>query len=251
MYEELFKTIGLNENEAEIYEILLNLGPVPVREILKKTALQRSNLYNVLNSLKAKGLVGEKIGKAGLTIFYPETPDKLEDLVTASKKRLAQSKSQFEANLAALKSLFFLSQERPVIRFYEGKAGVEKVAADSLTSKTEILSYLDPEAIDKYIGDLNLEYKRQRVEKEIFKKILVADTSFNRRRYAKIDIAITAVRYMDEKITPFQTIMQIYNNKISYITLTEKKMIGVIIEDQNIYQMHKAIFEYNWRLGKE
>lgn len=251
MYKELLKTIGLNENEAEIYEALINLGPVPVREILKKTALQRSNLYNVLNTLKAKGLVGEKLGKAGLMIFYSETPDKLEDLVAAAEKKLAQSKSQLGANLEALKSLFFLTQERPAVKFFEGKAGVEKVAADSLTSKTEILSYADPEAIDKHIAEINLEYKKQRAEKKILKKILVSDTTFNRRRYSKIDSAVTNVRYMDEKITPFQTIMQIYDNKVSYVTLTEKKMIGVIIEDANIYEMHKTIFEYNWRMGKE
>lgn len=250
MYEDLLQSLNLNENEAQIYEILLGAGPVPVREILKKTALKRSNLYNVLSSLKAKGLVGERLGKAGLTIFYPETPDKLEDLVAASEKKLVQSKSQLQTNLEALKSLFLLSQERPAIRFFEGKEGVEKVVRDSLTSRTEILSYLDPEAIDKYIGDLNLEYKKQRAEKKIFKKILVADTTINRKRYSKVDPAITAVRYMGEKIIPFQTVMQIYDNKISYVTLTDKKMIGVIIEDENITQMHRSMFEYIWSMLK-
>lgn len=250
MYESLLQSLNLNEQEASIYEILLNTGPAPAREILKKTALKRSNLYNVLAGLKKRGLAGEKLNKAGITVFYPETPDKLEELLTEQGKKLAQSKNQLEANLPAMKNLFLISQERPVVRFYEGKAGVEKVAADSLTSKTEILSYLDPEAIDKLIGDLNLEYKKQRAEKKIFKKILAADSPFTRKRYLGLDPQTTAARFMDEKITPFQTITQIYDNKISYITLTEKSMIGVIIEDANIYNTHKAIFEYNWRMAR-
>ena len=41
--------------------------------------------------------------------------------------------------------------------------------------------------------------------------------------------------------------MQIYDNKISYLTLSDKEMIGVIIEDKYIYKMHKDLFEYMWK----
>jgi len=36
-------------------------------------------------------------------------------------------------------------------------------------------------------------------------------------------------------------------NKISYITLKENSMIGIIIEDPFIYKMHKTLFEYLWQ----
>ena len=40
--------------------------------------------------------------------------------------------------------------------------------------------------------------------------------------------------------------MQIYDGKISYISLSEGQMIGTIIEDQAIYKMHKALFDFTW-----
>lgn len=252
MYEDFFRSLNLNEHEAAVYELLLNLGASPVREILKKTpALKRSNLYNVLNGLKQAGLVDEKLDKNGVTLFYPESPDKLEPLIAEQEKKLSLSKSQFSTQLPALKNLFMLTQERPAVRFFDGRQGIEKVALDSLTSKTEILSYLDPPAIDQHLKNFNLDYKKQRRAKNIFKKMLVADTPALRARYQNLEKDITAARFMDEKITPFQGVMQIYDNKISYITLTEKNMIGVIIEDAAIYQMHRAIFEYNWRMSRE
>jgi sugar-specific transcriptional regulator TrmB len=246
MYEDLLQSLNLNQNEAEIYEILLGTGPVPVREILKKTALKRSNLYNVLSSLKDKGLVGERLGKAGLTIFYPETPDKLEDLVVASEKKLAQSKSQLGANLDALKGLFLLSQERPTIRFFEGKEGIQKVLYESLKTKGEIYTYIDAEGVEKYIKRINEEYVKKRLELKISKKIIVLGTSFAREHYKQTVSPYTEVRFIPPEFKPFQTGMQIYDNTIAYTTLTDKKMIGVMIEDENIAQMHRSIFEYLW-----
>lgn len=45
--------------------------------------------------------------------------------------------------------------------------------------------------------------------------------------------------------------MQIYDNKISYITLEPKRMMGVIVEDRHLYEMHLYFFEYIWRHAAE
>ena len=52
MYEKPLQSAGLTAGEAEIYEILLNLGPAPAQSILKKTALKRGNVYNILAGLE-------------------------------------------------------------------------------------------------------------------------------------------------------------------------------------------------------
>jgi hypothetical protein len=54
------------------------------------------------------------------------------------------------------------------------------------------------------------------------------------------------MKFIDHKLYPFNSVMQIYDGKISYITLSKTSKIGVIIEDKNIYQMHKSLFEYIW-----
>jgi len=60
----------------------------------------------------------------------------------------------------------------------------------------------------------------------------------------------TDTRFIDGKLYSFHAVMQIYDSKISYITLSDKSIIGVIIADQTIYQMHKSIFEYTWSTAK-
>ena len=43
------------------------------------------------------------------------------------------------------------------------------------------------------------------------------------------------------------TIIYIYDNKVSYITLKENQMMGIIIESATIYNTQKFIFEELWR----
>jgi hypothetical protein len=47
----------------------------------------------------------------------------------------------------------------------------------------------------------------------------------------------------------FQSVMQIYDNKVSYITLTDDYLVGIIITDQYIADTHKYLFESLWELS--
>ncbi|MBU4331896.1 helix-turn-helix domain-containing protein [Patescibacteria group bacterium] len=92
MYETTLKNLGLNQNEAEIYEILLELGPSTLQVLKgKKTDLSRGNIYNTFYSLRNKGLVVELKHKKK-TIFQAETPDKLMDLLVRKEEGFLQDK---------------------------------------------------------------------------------------------------------------------------------------------------------------
>jgi hypothetical protein len=127
-----------------------------------------------------------------------------------------------------------------------------RVLEDSLTSKTEIYSYADIEAIQKYIPTVNKKYVKKRNDLKLKKKGIALDTPFTRKFLKDYYPGITETKLIDTKDAPdFQTVMQIYDGKISYLTLSEKKKMGVIIEDRHIYNMHKYLFEYLWKITPE
>ena len=72
------------------------------------------------------------------------------------------------------------------------------------------------------------------------------DTPFARDFLKDYHKQTTDIRLIKQDSSPFHSVMQIYDNKISYITLSDKEMIGVIIEDPHIFEMHKYLFEYSW-----
>ncbi len=247
MYEQTLIQAGLTKNQALVYEVLVKNGPLAAGKVAKKTPLKRGLVYKVLEELEELSLVEQKNMPGKAARFEPAHPLKLKELAEARERQAKDAQIALVGTLSGLISDFNLVSGRPGVQFYEGQAGVKTVAEDSLTSKTEILSYLDSEAIAKEIKDFNLEYVKQRRERGIKKKILTLDSPYARKHFKTVDVEMTEVRFMDEKIPPFQTVMQMYDNKISYITLRAGQMIGVIVSDPTIYQMHRALFEYAWR----
>jgi len=121
-----------------------------------------------------------------------------------------------------------------------------EVINDSLSAKGDILTYLDVEATQKYISGQNKEYVNKRVELGIHKRMIAPNTPATRERYRNYNPNIE-VRLMPPDIKPFETSVQMYNDTISFSSLDEEKMIGVLIEDKKIVQLHKSIFEFVWK----
>lgn len=244
-HKELFERVGLDQKESETYEALLSLGKAGVLKLLPKVSLKRGSLYNALDGLKEKGLVVELLENKK-KVWQVESPDKLQTVIKTSEQRLKEAEQSLLATLPTLKSSYNLTFNRPNVRFFEGEEGVRQVLADSLTSKTEIVTYADLESIEKYMSKQNEQYVKERTRRGIKKRGIVADTDFNRKFLQKYSNNVTDSRLVKFAPTNFQTVMQIYDNTVSYLTLSDESIIGVIIEDKNIYQMHAMLFEQHW-----
>ncbi len=245
MYEETLKQLGFSEKEAEIYQILLKLGKVPANKILPHTQLKRTTVYSILDELAEKGLI-EKDESRGLIEFRAKHPYSLKEYLENRVQQIKTAEKQLEAVLPNFISLYQQAQHRPGVRFYEGKEGMHKVLDDSLTSKSEILTYVDIEAIIEYIPEINKKYVKKREKLGIKKRGIVIDTPAARKYLAAYDTKVTSSKLIPLELGSTKTIIQIYDNKVSYITLGQDMMIGLIIADKYIYRMHKALFEYNW-----
>lgn len=246
MYEQSLTQAGLYHEQAQIYEVLIKNGPLEAGKLAKLTGITRSLVYKILEELIEKGLVTKDETSRKVTIFKPEHPLKLQALQEKMAQKANNAAIALDSVLPYLSSEFNLLTDRPDIRFYEGKAGIEKIARDSLTAKTEIYSYIDNEAANKYVPGLNKEYVKERIKRNIKKKMITLDSAYIRERAKTFNPDLTEVRVIDGVLYPFSTVMQIYDNKVSYFTLDPKKIIGVIIEDEHIAKMHRSLFEFNW-----
>jgi sugar-specific transcriptional regulator TrmB len=245
---------GLTKEQATVYETLLKLGETTASKLTKSlpTPLSRPLVYKVLEELIALGLT-TKLETAGkVTVFTPKHPVGITERIDKQKEQIEQVKKEFTATAGKLISLFNLNSGRPGVQFFEGKDGVWEVLMDSLTATEEILAYGDLEAIAKYIPDLNAEYSAMREEKQVKKRGLVIDSSEARKFLQTYGGNVTDTKLMPAtgNVVPFQTVMQIYDQKVSYITLTDKYLIGFIITDQFIANTHKYLFESHWQSAK-
>ncbi len=145
---------------------------------------------------------------------------------------------------------FNLSSGKPGIRYYEGRSGVRAVLNDSLTSKTPIYSYTDVEQVEIHYKDVVDPYVKERERKQILKKLLLDDTPFIRNFYAGIEETQSEVRLIAKSDSPYKVAIQIYDDKVSYLTLNPGKEIAVIIQDKEIAALQRHLFDQLYKLAK-
>ena len=72
--------LGLGANEAAVYIAMLSLGPATVLSISRASGVKRTTIYNVLESLKQKGLVRTDV-RGFKQLYAAEHPKKLESML--------------------------------------------------------------------------------------------------------------------------------------------------------------------------
>lgn len=244
MYEEILIKSGLTLDQAKIYEVLLKGGVMPASKAALSAGLKRGLGYKVIEQLVSLGLV-EKIDKK-VALYAPCHPSKIKEIIKKKAEELEIVTASLSGSLGLMVSDYNLTSGQPNIQFFEGEDGMKKVLEDSLYSREEILSYADITSIQKYIPKINDWYVEQREKKGVKKRAILLDTPEAREILASYHKNITNNKFIKFEDKPFESIMQIYDGKVSYITLSKDQMIGVIIEDQAIYKMHKTLFNFTW-----
>ena len=138
-YSTIFKRAGLNDNEAIVYETLLNRGQSGIAELQYLLPdIKRTNLYSVLYSLRDQGIVEQTIKNKKIN-FKAGHPENLYELISQSEINLSIAKREVSAVLPDLKSLYNLTTSKPLVRYYEGIEGIEKVYREINNSECKMI----------------------------------------------------------------------------------------------------------------
>lgn len=244
LFSDILSRLGLSENEAKIYEMLLLKGETKARDLLDDSGLSRGNVYNMLMSLTARGLIQVSEGKQ--QTYSVTDPTKLSSLIEERKQHVARLDAEFKETLPRLLSTFSLTTGRPTVRVFEGIEGVEEALNDSLLSTGEIRAYVDNGAVTGDVLAVNNRYVKKRFAQKILKKILVADTTEERSLFASLTHEYTQVVFIPNFPATFHSAMEIYDDTVSYLTLRPDKMIAVLITDPSIASLEKQKFDFLW-----
>jgi sugar-specific transcriptional regulator TrmB len=244
MFEHHLQQTGLTRDQAAMYEVLVRQGALPASKAAREANVGRTLAYVVLEQLENMGLVEKKVDKK---VFIATHPLKLQEHAEHQKVQADKALSAIEAALPELSSAFRLASGKPGIEFFEGESGITQVLNDTLDSKGEIFTYADIESIEQHVHDINQAYMGRRIKKEVPKKILVPDTAEMRKNLAGYQKPFTEIRLVAAKgFAPFHSAMEIYDNKIAYITFEHGNLTASVIHDKAIYTMHRFLFQALW-----
>jgi len=230
------KQLGLTENESKVYFALLELGPVHAGLITRKSGLHRRVVYDTLDMLIKKGLIGY-ILENNLRLYSASNPEKLIDIIR-------EKESEINEVMPLMLSLYNRKREEEGTNFYKGKAGLKYIFEDQLKTGKEILilgaSSLAYEVLQFYFK----WYDQRRKEKRIKSRIIAFSKSkFNR-------IPFSDVRYLPNKYAN-PLAVNIYGDKIAIILWNKEKPLAILIKNKNFSDSYRKYFELMWNLAKK
>lgn len=122
MLEKYLQELGLSEKEAQIYLALLQVDNESIQDLAKRTGINRTTVYPVLETLEKKGLVSEvQVGKK--THYEAAAPERLETFVERQKVVLEERSERLKDIIPQIKGLEREKGERPIIKMFEGRDG--------------------------------------------------------------------------------------------------------------------------------
>ena len=241
--QELRK-LGLSDKESKVYLASLELGYAPIQKISEKAGINRATTYVIMDQLIARGLAAH-FNKGKKRYFAAESPDQLLGLLRIQEQEVLEKKREFQRILPELRSVYNLAEDKPKVMFFEGLKGLENIQDDFLSCKDkEIISIHNQDDVNKIFGE-NTEYSRRRKKLKIHVKTLyTAESGRKPQRHNKANLL--EARHLPSDKFRFRSDITIYDNKIAIASLRDK-LVGVIIENQNIADTFREVFELAWK----
>lgn len=247
MDETILKKLGVSDKEIKVYLGLIEYGAISVRGLADVVNLNRGTVYDILKKLQELGLVSY-YHHATKQKFVAEEPDQLIKLVDNEEAKIKRTKTAILEIIPELKSLQDKGGNKPTSKFYEGKSGIRYILEDVLCSvreheENEYYIYSATKASDD-IYDSYPNFTKDRIKKKIYVKAISlaeggATSGLDKRRWLGTN-------------NDSATFCLIYANKVAYISRDKRgEPVGVIIENNLIYETQKLIFLELWQhLGK-
>jgi len=248
MLKEL-QDIGLSEKEAKVYLASLEIGRATADQLAKHAKIVRSTTYVQIDALMKMGLMSTyEEGKK--TYFAPESPEILERLLLKQQEEAQVRKKELAALMPDLLVQFAGAGDRPVVRFFDGKEGIQTIREEALRAKSKEVSFLYSFSKFKEIFSIEEreDYSRRRAKQGIRARVIYTSAYTPEPGY--VPPPLTAALYMDEKNLPLNSDIFIYDNRVAFIVL-EGRMHGVVIESEGIAVTMKQLFDHFWKSGEK
>lgn len=240
--------LGLTNNEAEVYLILLKLKEAKAYDISKNTTISRSHVYDSLNSLLAKGLVNYII-KRKTKLFRVNDFDNLISILEAKEEQILRQKEELKKKIEFLKQKEVITTSK--VEVYEGVEGIKFILNDIIK-----------DGIDKRYKEI---FVMNSFSKEEFVKSVseyIWERFWNLRKKYKISSrqlfaegkTITKHPYVKAKILPREyfnsTVVHfMYGNKVVFFIFTLNLLV-IRIESEEVANLYKKQFEILWKIAK-
>jgi len=244
MIENTLKSIGLTQGEISVYLSLLELGSSSVGNIIKKSRVSGSKVYEVLDRLMIKGLTSN-VEKNGIKYFEASDPNKIMDYLNDKKIRIEEEKSEISK---IIPQLILKRKHAPEskVKVFTGFEGLKTANEDIIRNLKKGEEWLSmglteqPKSWEIYFNKKQIE----RSNKGIIIKHLINE------KYRMLQTERKNLPYTEFKFLPknfeMPTSTDIYQNKVMIMILLQEDPMAIIIESKAVADSFRKYFYALW-----
>lgn len=243
---EVLKDLGLTDGEIRVYLALLELGSSTAGKIIEKSKISSSKIYDVLNRLIDKGIVGYIIeGKT--KHFKAAPPNNILNYIERKENELMQHKKEFRKIIPLLES----KQKSEIKNFnaeiFEGVNGLITVfdmSRQELKKGDVAYAFGYPayasELFDKYWR----EYYKKCDKRGIIRKVIYDyDAWFLKKRTGR---KMSYYRYMPKGIVTPSWVL-IFNDKVATVIVTPEQKVCFLVQNKEVAKSYIQYFNLLWK----
>lgn len=213
------------------------MGQASIADLAKKSGVKRTSIYHFIENLKERRLLFETSRKKR-KVYSAAKPHQLVEL---GRIRLAE----IQGLMPELMAIYNSSEEKPRVTFYEGVDGIREVYADTIQEGKPIIGWSDFEALRGVLGEFYKEYPIERAKRNIELRQIVRDSSEARAAMKRDPRFLRETKFMSA--AELRCDIMVYGNKVAMMSLMSKPPFAVLVEDGNLAQTHRLVWEELWK----
>jgi sugar-specific transcriptional regulator TrmB len=245
---KLFNQIGIKKNQEIIYLTLLKFGVLKISDLVKKTGIQRSYIYDILDELSEKGMVGSYL-ENNVKIYFADDPEKILDIIKKREEQLKKYKLEYLKLLPILKSKKDSMAAKDFVLVYTGKKGVKNIFQDMLKVGDDFVCLGGEGELSKYypiyVNTFLLNCKKKNMKhKMIYSNCMKEERPLTIQKKTKI----CEIRFIADDYT-FPFAIFIYGENIALIIW--KSLIAIKIKSKDTVVGFRNYFDMIWKISKK
>lgn len=250
MINDILKRIGLTDYETKVYLALLELGKSTSGEILNKAELRTGKIYEILGSLKSKGLVSE-LTESGVKKFFPTDPKQIQNYLKDKKKEINNQEKDFEKILPELLKKVNSKKGEVHIEIFYGIRGLKSAYFKEFDyyKKHRIIRIMGVKSSQSYSKEHYNFFTNIIYPKRISSKISIKKIYSNEARKDDLSNEDTSnIRFVQ------------YTSPITFVVIDKLTIIGIkskdtiismAIESEEVANSFIEQFELLWKIAKK
>lgn len=254
MLDTLLKDLGLREQEARIYQLLLEDGPMLAGHMSKRLGVPRASLYGFLAQLVKGGFISQALTSSGVKTFDAEPMSKLLLILDQQMDQMKNRRRDVETFLSSAQGEKAGRRARPRFQLFEGADGVRNILKDLLLYRNMESQAFWPAKImtDTLSPELFAHFNQERIKNNFWiRAIWPTDQA--------PDLCITPflgtgkafkreIRVAPKEVS-FSMGYWIYGDRVAFVS-SYKEAVGFIIESHELAETLRASFEFVWQASK-